>query len=283
MLQQEDNDDHGHANNGIEGWVQMQFPSPPSHHNVTDTDESNLEKYPRQQNQQPRRYYDIREPNSICFWTGVACRYSEIIVGIHLSSLSLSGNIMDVPELRFLPDLQQLDLSQNHLRGTIPFWWGDLTNLRHLKLHENHLSGPVPRAFMNKDIVPNLVEATLHHNGNLYGLHYFGSPPACDVMAPVILTSDCAGSSFTNDSVSLNEQQQHRQSTTKYTPRVYCPCCNVCCTNSDSASPLIVHYNESSSSWFPVSSANFDEKDDGSIKQSRNIYPPSCINVYPRQ
>ena len=275
---------HHSADGTIEGWVQFHH-----HHtllsttnhdkNITDIDESILEKY-HYQHQRSIRYYDIREPNSICFWTGVACRYKEIIVGIHLSSLSLSGNIMDVPELRFLQDLQQLDLSQNHLKGTIPFWWGELTNLRHLKLHGNYLSGPVPRAFMNKDIVPNLVEATFHHNDNLYGLHDFGSPPLCNVTAPAVLTSDCAGSSNVKDTGPLN-QHQHLPQSTKYTPQVYCPCCNVCCTNSDSSSPLVVHYNESSSSWFPVSSEYFDENDVASFEKSRTLYPPSCINVYP--
>lgn len=83
----------------------------------------------------------------ICSRTGITCDSDGIVVGISLRNQGLSGTIP--LELGFLPNLAELDISQNEIRGNIPEELS-LAPLQTLTLAENYLSGYVPDALCRK-------------------------------------------------------------------------------------------------------------------------------------
>ncbi len=67
-----------------------------------------------------------------------------------LEELNLWGNNLgdngtrSIPNLSGMSSLRLLKLQSNNLTGTIPTWFGNLTNLSGLYLHDNNLSGTIP-------------------------------------------------------------------------------------------------------------------------------------------
>ncbi|KAL7479269.1 hypothetical protein ACHAW6_007085 [Cyclotella cf. meneghiniana] len=83
-----------------------------------------------------------RSDNTECEWTGVACKYGNVIK-LELASKKLTGGIP--PEIGRLEYLEVLDMSSNSLSGTLPPELGNLSNLTKILLQYNdHLSGSIP-------------------------------------------------------------------------------------------------------------------------------------------
>jgi len=93
-----------------------------------------------------------------CSWYGVTCDTGHVI-RLDLSSDHLSGSIS--PELSKLPNLLDLYLASNQLSGSIPPQLGNLANLQWLVLSFNQLSGSIPPELGN---LANLTGLSLYYN-----------------------------------------------------------------------------------------------------------------------
>ena len=112
-----------------------------------------------------------------CSWYGVTSVTGRVI-RLDLSSDHLSGSIS--PELSKLPNLLDLYLASNQLSGSIPPQLGNLANLQWLVLSFNQLSGSIPPELGN---LANLTGLSLYYNQlrgplpqsltNLHTLTYF--------------------------------------------------------------------------------------------------------------
>ncbi|KAK7378227.1 hypothetical protein VNO80_03665 [Phaseolus coccineus] len=101
-------------------------------------------------------------------WTGVACSGPSVIQ-LKLQGLNLTGYIGSLPYN--LPNLKQLDVSSNNIKGEIPF--GLPPNVSYMNLSHNLLHGPIGDVFTGLD---NLKEMDLSYNNFSGDLPYsFGS------------------------------------------------------------------------------------------------------------
>lgn len=75
-------------------------------------------------------------------WTGVETDTVGRVVALRLPRNHLAGRIP--PQLGYLDQLRELDLSGNRLEGPIPAQLGDLSGLTLLNLGQNELEGPIP-------------------------------------------------------------------------------------------------------------------------------------------
>ena len=75
-------------------------------------------------------------------WTGVETDTVGRVVALRLPRNGLAGRIP--PQLGYLDQLRELDLSGNRLEGPIPAQLGDLSGLTLLNLGQNELEGPIP-------------------------------------------------------------------------------------------------------------------------------------------
>ncbi|CAL5058917.1 unnamed protein product [Urochloa decumbens] len=91
---------------------------------------------------------------------------TTLSISLNLSHNHLSGSIY--PDLSYLSELEIIDLSYNHLSGEVPSSLGNLQSLAQLVLSYNNLSGFVPSFRQNVEIHidgnPDLVNHTV--NGN---------------------------------------------------------------------------------------------------------------------
>ncbi len=74
-------------------------------------------------------------------WTGVEADTAGRVVALRLPRNDLAGRIP--PQLGYLDQLRELDLSGNRLEGPIPAQLGDLSGLTLLNLGQNELEGPI--------------------------------------------------------------------------------------------------------------------------------------------
>ncbi|XP_047066299.1 receptor-like protein kinase [Lolium rigidum] len=82
---------------------------------------------------------------SCCSWGGVGCDgASGRVTTLWLPGHGLEGAIPGAC-LAGLAHLQELNLANNRLMGTIPSWFGELHHLRYLDLSDNSLVGGVPK------------------------------------------------------------------------------------------------------------------------------------------
>ncbi|PRQ42839.1 putative leucine-rich repeat-containing, plant-type, leucine-rich repeat domain, L [Rosa chinensis] len=82
-----------------------------------------------------------------CSWVGVTCNTNGRVLGLDLSSESISGGIDNSSGLFHLQHLQRLNLADNELGNgsqSIPSAVGQLMNLRYLNLSQNAYSGQIP-------------------------------------------------------------------------------------------------------------------------------------------
>ena len=75
-------------------------------------------------------------------WTGVETDTAGRVVALRLPRNDLAGRLP--PQLGYLDQLRELDLSDNRLEGPIPAQLGDLSSLTLLNLGVNRLEGPIP-------------------------------------------------------------------------------------------------------------------------------------------
>ncbi|XP_074370492.1 putative LRR receptor-like serine/threonine-protein kinase At1g53440 isoform X2 [Apium graveolens] len=99
--------------------------------------------------------FDIPQPlsNVTCdcsFSNNTVCHVTRI----HLKRLNLTGELpSDFSKLAFL---QELELAQNYINGTIPIAFGQLP-LRTLNLLDNRISGSIPQEIANIDTLEELI------------------------------------------------------------------------------------------------------------------------------
>lgn len=101
--------------------------------------------------------WDLSQPMST--WSGVVLNPEGCIQELNLSNRQLNGTI--VASLSELDNLIRLDLSLNQLTGTIPPELGLLSNLIHLNLGINELMGTIPTELANLN---NLTLLYLNNN-----------------------------------------------------------------------------------------------------------------------
>lgn len=75
-------------------------------------------------------------------WTGVETDTVGRVVALRLPRNDLAGRLP--PQVGYLDQLRELDLSGNRLEGPIPAQLGDLSGLTLLNLGQNELEGPIP-------------------------------------------------------------------------------------------------------------------------------------------
>ncbi|KAL3804495.1 hypothetical protein HJC23_002534 [Cyclotella cryptica] len=127
------------------------------------------------------------------------CNDDMEVTEIRLADLNLVGFIPE--EIKWLSNLESLDVQNNHLAGPIPQSLGELDELRYLSLDGNNFSGSIPDVFYE---LTNLERAYLNFND------FNGAmpPSLCTLREDGSLTdlwSDCGGYPIT------------------------CTCCTVCC------------------------------------------------------
>ncbi|KAE8802436.1 putative LRR receptor-like serine/threonine-protein kinase [Hordeum vulgare] len=124
-----------------------------------------------------------------CSWRGIRCtvhrhRRRPVISGISLPRRRLSGSLVSLnfsalttvtrldlsynhlvgsipPDIKALVELENLLLQGNQIRGSIPLGLTNLTKLCSLMLDQNEVSGEIPRQIGN---MTNLMTLTLSHN-----------------------------------------------------------------------------------------------------------------------
>jgi len=101
--------------------------------------------------------------NHTCEWPGVSCDSTEkFIKRIDLSSKDLRGSI--VTEIGLLKSLQEIDLSNNTIVGTIdPMVYMNIQDLKVVRVGKNKLGGTFPREMLE---FQNLTEFNI--SGNLF-------------------------------------------------------------------------------------------------------------------
>ena len=79
---------------------------------------------------------------SICTWAGVTCSGSgDTVIGLNLGHRNLTGELPDV--FQALPNLTNLAVRENHLRGAVPASLADLQSLNTLELQSNAFVGDI--------------------------------------------------------------------------------------------------------------------------------------------
>ncbi|KAE8735249.1 Detected protein of unknown function [Hibiscus syriacus] len=97
---------------------------------------------------QSQSFLSSWDGNGPCDWTGIICDKSTRVGHLNLSSSGLKGTLHGFNFSSF-PKLTVVDLSSNHLSGTIPSDVGKLPRLTYLDLSSNHLSGEIPASIGN--------------------------------------------------------------------------------------------------------------------------------------
>ncbi|HPJ95082.1 MAG TPA: Calx-beta domain-containing protein [Deltaproteobacteria bacterium] len=93
--------------------------------------------------------------STVCSWYGIICDWLNLsLLQIDLAQNNLDGYLTPLNELprHALEELTTLDLSDNHLKGSIPRGLEDLDELTSLILHDNNLSGTIPTGLGSLDL-----------------------------------------------------------------------------------------------------------------------------------
>lgn len=76
-------------------------------------------------------------------------------------------------ELKYFPNLAEIDLDSNNLIGTLPAWLACMPNLIEIDLEENQFTGTIPREWGN---LKKLEEVEVDDNPQLHGCIPYGLP-----------------------------------------------------------------------------------------------------------
>jgi len=206
---------------------------------------------------------------SACTFTGIICnRDNSHIVQLKLSSKNITGTI--APQILYLTELTNFDISFNHFTGPIPDTIGYSNLLTTLFLQNNMLSGPIPLGFEN---LTSLVVMNISENAGLNGAfpwavatfyslreldirknHFYGPFPNLDGLPLVVCNA------FGNELCYVEGTQQKCGIRTQCTPDEITTGTTI---NPTSANPTSANPTSSSShtTTFPIhSSSGKDQK-----------------------
>ncbi|CAB4315233.1 unnamed protein product [Prunus armeniaca] len=114
---------------------------------INDQQQSLLHLKKSLQFDQPSSLISWNSSTDCCSWVGVTCTSDGHVVGLDLSSKTISGPIPG--SFANFSNLRVLDLSRNNISSPIPGSFASFSNLRVLGLSWNNISGTVPRFFAN--------------------------------------------------------------------------------------------------------------------------------------
>ncbi|XP_049349576.1 MDIS1-interacting receptor like kinase 2-like [Solanum verrucosum] len=100
-------------------------------------------------------------------WYGVVC-FNGRVNRLNITNASVNGALYDFP-FSSLTFLEYVDLSINHLYGSIPSAIGNLTNLVYLDLSANQFSGTIPTQIGSLTKLETLYIFENHLNGSIPG------------------------------------------------------------------------------------------------------------------
>jgi len=92
---------------------------------------------------------------TVCSWYGLRCNWLNLdLLEIDLSQNNLDGYLDFFNDLgrKAFEKLETIDLSGNHLHGSIPEGLKDVDELESLMLHDNNLSGTIPAELGSLDL-----------------------------------------------------------------------------------------------------------------------------------
>ncbi|KAI8557068.1 hypothetical protein RHMOL_Rhmol05G0305700 [Rhododendron molle] len=120
------------------------------------------------------------QSNDCCQWNGVTCDHFGRVIGLDLSTESISGGLNDSSSLFELKFLQELNLAYNSFNSAqFPSSFGILTNLRHLNLSDTNFFGQIPMEF---SLLTRLVKLDLSKD------LYFAGIPRIQIENPNLVT-----------------------------------------------------------------------------------------------
>ncbi|KAI9114068.1 hypothetical protein K1719_015319 [Acacia pycnantha] len=128
-------------------------------------------------------------------WAGVYCT-NNLVVGLHLSNMALSG-IIDIDVLLRLLALRSIGFVNNSFSGPIP-QFNKLTTLKALFLTTNHFSGPIPSDFF--------ASLTTIKKISLSGNNFSGNIPNSLVRLPLLAELRLEDNEFSGAIPSLSQR-----------------------------------------------------------------------------
>ncbi|KAL6139236.1 hypothetical protein ACLB2K_064513 [Fragaria x ananassa] len=115
-----------------------------------------------------------------CSWVGVTCSTNGSVLGLDISTESISGGFDNSSRIFHLQNLESLNLADNHLGdgSSIPSAFGKLMNLRYLNLSENYYSGKIPIEIsrLTRMVVLDISRCNSFPKENLYWVYYLEIP-----------------------------------------------------------------------------------------------------------
>ncbi|KAI5325938.1 hypothetical protein L3X38_035012 [Prunus dulcis] len=149
---------------------------------IKDQQQSLLHLKKSLQFDQPSPLISWNSSTDCCSWVGVTCTSNGHVVGLNLSSETISGPIPGF--FAKFSNLRELYLSSTNISGPVPGFFAKFSNLRELDLSSTNISGPVPGFFANFSKLISL---------NLGGCRLTGTFPNEIFQVPTLQAIDLSG------------------------------------------------------------------------------------------